>query len=147
MLTEPDDVFASQDLGEMLAEGVDKSDDALALSAILEGVRRRGFSDAPWTVNVNFLPSVSALVRGGPGSLPRGIVRACVDTVLSENMGATHQLRRGPGANEPHRVRTRDNAGAWRRDIDHEYHLHYWSTAAGPELATVVVHVDMSIPA
>jgi hypothetical protein len=50
------------------------------------------------------------------------------------------------GPTEPQRRRGggRDQA-AWRRDVDHEFHLHYWGGADGIELAAVVVHRDFDI--
>ncbi len=72
------------------------------------------------------------------------LLRACVEVILKENMRDTHGLRNGKGANAPQVCRGVDLA--WRRDIDYEYHLHYWETASGPELAAIVVHNDMSIP-
>jgi hypothetical protein len=74
------------------------------------------------------------------------LLRACAETILEENLSATHWLRTGKGANNPQKKRKKDKAGAWRRDIDREYHLHYWQTSSGPEFASVVVHNDMSIP-
>jgi hypothetical protein len=42
-------------------------------------------------------------------------------------------------------MRGRDKAQ--RRDIDYEFHLHYWECANGTiELASVVHHNDFSIP-
>lgn len=73
------------------------------------------------------------------------LLRTCVDTLLRENMAATHALRAGKSGNEAQIKRGSD--GAWRRDIDHEYHLHYWETASGPEFTSVVVHNDFSIEA
>jgi hypothetical protein len=72
------------------------------------------------------------------------LLRACVEVILKENMGYAHWLRVGKGANDPQKQRG-DNK-AWRRDIDYEYHLHYWEAERGQEFASIVVHNDMSIP-
>jgi hypothetical protein len=77
--------------------------------------------------------------------LAEKLIRAIVETINRENLAATHWLRTGAGANDPQRMRGRD--AAWRRDIDYEYHLHYWECHAGQvELARLVVHGDFSIP-
>ena len=73
------------------------------------------------------------------------VLRSIIDTLEGLNMRATHRLRTGQGANDPQRTRGLDNA--WRRDIDYEYHLHYWQCEDGNiELGSVVVHKDMTIP-
>ncbi|OXL85846.1 hypothetical protein BCV73_24285 [Paenibacillus sp. SSG-1] len=75
----------------------------------------------------------------------RTLLRTCTDTILEVDLPATHALRTGSGGDNPQRKRGEDKA--WRRDVDYEYHLHYWQTGRGHELASVVVHNDMSIPA
>jgi hypothetical protein len=62
-----------------------------------------------------------------------------------EQLAAVHALRAGKGGNNPKWTRGKDNAQ--RRDIDTEFHLHYWKCADGTiELASVVRHNDFSIP-
>ena len=57
---------------------------------------------------------------------------------------ATHALRSGAGGGNRQRMRGKDSA--WRRDVDYEYHLHYWECEAGNvELANLVVHNEFSI--
>lgn len=74
--------------------------------------------------------------RGASSALPAKILRAIVDTVDRENMTRTHDIRTGPHGNDPQRMRGND--GAMRRDIDRDYHLHYWSCGNGSvELASV----------
>lgn len=78
-------------------------------------------------------------------SLPAKILRSVVETVRGQNLSAIHALRTGPGGNDPQRMRGSDKAQ--RRDIDREFHLHYWDCANGTiELASVVYHNDFSIP-
>jgi hypothetical protein len=77
--------------------------------------------------------------------LAERLMRSIVETVCHENLAATHALRTGQGGDNPQRTRGRDLA--WRRDVDREYHLHYWECAGGiVELAKLVVHNDFSIP-
>jgi hypothetical protein len=77
-------------------------------------------------------------------SIAESILRACSDTILGRNLGHTHAIRTTAAANSP-QVR-RGNDTAWRRDINYDLHLHYWSTPAGSEFAAVRQHNDMSIP-
>ena len=73
------------------------------------------------------------------------VLRAIVETLEHTSMADSHALRTGPGAEDPQRMRGGDKA--MRRDIDYEYHLHYWQFADGTvEIASVVVHNDFSIP-
>ena len=63
------------------------------------------------------------------------------------NLAATHALREGQGGGSPQRRRSTDGATAWRRDVDYEYHLHYWECPGGiVELASMGPHNDFSIP-
>ena len=76
--------------------------------------------------------------RGASSALPGKILRAIVETVDNENLSAVHALRKGRHGNDPQRMRGKDGAGAMRRDIDQDYHLHYWSCCNGiVELASV----------
>jgi Txe/YoeB family toxin of Txe-Axe toxin-antitoxin module len=75
------------------------------------------------------------------------VLRAIVQTLEQTNMAATHWLRTGAGANNPQRLRRGDKAGAWRRDIDQEHHLHYWDCDGTVEIASVSFpHADFTIP-
>lgn len=91
-----------------------------------------------------FLRSVTSLRFQADEGRARRLIRACCDTILNESCNATHALRDGRGGNNSQVTRGAD--AAWRRDIDYEFHLHYWATSAGPEFASVVVHNDFSIP-
>jgi hypothetical protein len=78
-------------------------------------------------------------------SLPPKILRSVVETIKNKNVADVHALRTGPGGNDPQRMRGADKAQ--RRDIDREFHLHYWECVDGKiELASVVYHNDFSIP-
>jgi hypothetical protein len=78
-------------------------------------------------------------------SVPPKILRSIVENIKGHNLPAVHALRTGPGGNDPQRMRGSDKAQ--RRDIDREFHLHYWECADGTvELASVVYHNDFSIP-
>ncbi|MFH1980905.1 MAG: hypothetical protein ABIL58_03590 [Pseudomonadota bacterium] len=73
------------------------------------------------------------------------VLRAIVETLERTSLADTHALRTGPGGGAPQRMRRGD--GAMRRDIDYQYHLHYWQCEDGAiEIASVAVHNDFSIP-
>jgi len=72
------------------------------------------------------------------------LLRAIAETLLGKSLADTHPLRTGSAGNSPQRKRGPDEA--WRRDIDYTYHLHYWKGPNGIQLASVVVHDDMTIP-
>lgn len=75
------------------------------------------------------------------------ILRSIVETVEQRNLAAVHALRIGAGATDSQRIRTNDQAKAWRRDIDDEFHLHYWRCPDGTfEIASLGVHNDFTIP-
>lgn len=80
--------------------------------------------------------------------LASGLLRAIVETLEQTNLAATHMLRTGHGGDDPQRMRESDKAGAWRRDVDREHHLHYWKCQDGTvEIASMSFpHDDFTIP-
>jgi len=96
-----------------------------------------------WNIGASFVQTIVSL-RLQRRALGRSVLRACAETILNQNLAATHALRVSAAANSAQLRRRQDSA--WRRDIDHEFHLHYWTTSEGPELAAVVQHNDFSIP-
>jgi hypothetical protein len=99
-----------------------------------------------WSVGPSFVGS--ALARGFATSRTSvdSLLRVCADTVLRVNLRKEHPLRVGPGGNDRQQERD-DGAVAVRRDIDHEYHIHFWESPAGIEFACVVNHNEFTIPA
>lgn len=71
------------------------------------------------------------------------LLRVCGDLVLGRNLANSHSLRAGSGPTDAQRVR--GEWRAWRHDIDHEFHLHYWRLGNRIEVANVVVHNDFDI--
>jgi len=53
------------------------------------------------------------------------VLKAIVEALDGLNKRKAHRIRTGPGGSDPPRMRGSDHA--MRRDIDREYHLHYWS--------------------
>jgi hypothetical protein len=104
------------------------------------------WEDLPaFDVGHKFFDSLQTHHVAADSGLAEKLIRAIVETVCHENLPATHALRKGDGGNDPQKMRGKD--AAWRRDVDYEYHLHYWECATGVvELAVVVAHNDSSIP-
>ncbi len=92
-----------------------------------------------------FLKTAKECCSVNPPKFGIKVLRAIVETIDHLSMANTHPLREGRGGNAPQRMR--GEAAAWRRDIDHQYHLHYWESPESQiELASVVVHNDFWIP-
>jgi hypothetical protein len=110
-----------------------------------------GGNALPWEelpafeIGHEFFASLEAHHVASASGLAERLLRAIIETICRENLGATHALRTGRGGGDPQKMRGKD--AAWRRDVDYEYHLHYWECATeSVELAAVVVHNDPSIP-
>lgn len=98
------------------------------------------------TLGRRFEDSILGCCRDADSGFPDRVLRAVCEAIDRESLQAVHALRTGPGGNDPQRVRASDKAKAWRRDVDHEYHLHYWERSDGAiEFASVSVHNDFSI--
>ncbi len=126
-------------LGTVIRLGVFKRRESSGLAPVWDDC-------PPHRVGHEFL--MSLLGKHPKKQLAKKLVRAIVETVEEIQMADTHVLRTGSGANDPQRVRSRDQAKAWRRDIDRDYHLHYWKCVDGSvEIASVSYpHDDLTIP-
>lgn len=51
-------------------------------------------------------------------------IRAITEEILHINMKDIHELREKKGGNS-NQLKNNDHS-VWRRDLDYEYHLHYW---------------------
>jgi len=100
-----------------------------------------------WSFGRKFLETLKKLGFDKENKKIEILLRSCAETILEENLKDTHHLRTGKSGNSSQRERQKDKAKAWRRDIDYEYHLHYWKTLDNKiEFASVVTHNDMKIP-
>ena len=108
------------------------------------GLNPNLFENKPYGFGAEFFLSLERLNFTNNPTKMRKLFRACAGTIIGQDLKATHWLRMGEGGNSPQRMRGKE--GAWRRDIDQEYHLHYWQTEKGPEFASIVFHNDMNIP-
>ncbi|MCW8452592.1 hypothetical protein [Legionella quinlivanii] len=96
-------------------------------------------------IGKSFRESCQKCCRAQGDSLPHKILRAIVETIKGVNLSAVHALRSTQGGNSPQKLRGADKAQ--RRDIDREFHLHYWECANSTiELGLVVYHNDFTIP-
>lgn len=96
-------------------------------------------------IGKQFLNTCRKCCQDQGASLSGRVMRSIVETLQNRNMAAVHALRDGKGGDDHQRMRGNDKAQ--RRDIDYEYHLHYWECANGKiELGSVVHHNDFSIP-
>ncbi len=133
-------VGASDDLGIELAVRI-----ALFKYEIAQGDSPDWGSMIVPAIGASFRESCQQVCCDRGGSVPPKILRSIVETIKGHNLSAVHALRTGPGGNDPQRMRGADKAQ--RRDIDREFHLHYWECANGTvELASVVYHNNFSIP-
>jgi hypothetical protein len=83
--------------------------------------------------------------QGGDRGLVGRTLRCLSETIDEQNMRAVHAKRTGSGGGDPQELR--DQNKAWRRDIDREYHLHYWECDDGTiEFASVGPHNMFDIP-
>jgi len=99
----------------------------------------------PYRIGEKLPSTAAACCQSGPNRLNSKVLEAIVETVYALSLNKVHRLRTGKGGNDPPVTRGADVA--WRRDIDYEYHLHYWACSDGTvEIASVVVHGDYSIP-
>jgi len=137
-------------VGEIL-RGAMQADDVQA--AIRVGLYKRHteqrtplkWQDLPaFTMGSAFFASLQAHHVTANSGLADRLMRSMVETICHDNLAATHALRSGAGGGNRQRMRGKDSA--WRRDVDYEYHLHYWECEAGNvELANLVVHDEFSI--
>ena len=96
-------------------------------------------------IGQSFFETVKISCRGQASSFPVKVLRAIVETLDGQNLTTVHMLRIGPGGDDPQQMRGED--GAMRRDIDYEFHLHYWQCDDDAvELASIVTHNVFTIP-
>lgn len=108
--------------------------------------------DSDWPIKIPiilgpmFIGSIKKCFEGGWKNIAFKTLRSIAEVVDEIDMAKTHGIRKSKGGNSHQRERAGDGAKAWRRDIDYEYHLHYWKKGELIELASIVPHNDFSIP-
>lgn len=135
----------------ILMAAVDNLGAELAIRIALFKDRLADGEEAEWanseslSVGHCFLETCQQCCRDRGDLLPPKILRAIVETLRGKKLADVHPLRVGEGGNAPQRMRGKDRAQ--RRDIDYDFHLHYWECEDGSvELGSVVHHNDFSIP-
>lgn len=119
----------------------------MALQMACEGGDDPKLSDLRrFTVGSQLRPSLLANGVLGDNSLAGKFLRSCAEVILGTKPGKTHEIRTSKGgSSDPVKMA---GATAQRRDLDREYHLHYWApTSHGFEFAAVVRHKELAIPA
>ena len=122
---------------------------AIKVAVYKTRIHNKGEPDWEGVQGFNFGPSFYTRMRemersGSPGLIDRTI-RAIVETLEKMSLQDVHALRINEGGGSPQRMRGKDKA--WRRDIDREYHLHYWELSNGEiEFASIGPHNDFDIP-
>lgn len=98
-----------------------------------------------WGVQESFLEDVGLLLRSGGERNLGKILRSCAEVICGQALADGHSLRVGSGATSKQIFV--DGAAAWRQDVDHELHIHYWSKSEGGiTFASVRGHSYMQIP-
>jgi hypothetical protein len=145
--TSTDSYLRALNLPALLGRG---SSDALIDSCIAFAVRdeaepaeRAAMLSGSIDVGEDFVQTASRLGFLHESSKMQRLLRTCADILVGRNLAKSHHLRSGRGANDPQRMR--GEWGAWRHDLDDEFHLHYWRRGSAVELANVVVHNDFDI--
>ncbi len=72
------------------------------------------------------------------------ILKTLSETILGQNLSKRHALREGSGPEDPQVVKNGEKA--WRRDIDYEFHLHYWEVDGKIRFAKIGTHNEFDIP-
>ncbi len=99
-----------------------------------------------WSFHPDFTDSFLDIARNESAEFPKRVIRSLLLTIREQQLDKTHHLREGQSGGEPQLRRVKDGSGAWRRDIDYEYHLHYWKNGNEIEFAVVVPHNVFGIP-
>ncbi len=95
-------------------------------------------------LNAGFFATAKTCGVTSNDSLAKSTLRSIVETIEDLKLADTHPIRCGIGPNEPDKTRGADRA--MRRDIDDQFHLHYWQCPDGAkEIACVVPHNDLYI--
>lgn len=92
-----------------------------------------------------FIERADRVCADGDSALVGRMLRSMVETLLGQRLGDVHDLRINGRKGSPQRIRGTDTA--WRRDIDREFHLHYWECDKGLiEFGWIGPHNDFELP-
>ncbi|MCW2263745.1 MULTISPECIES: hypothetical protein [Sphingobacterium] len=91
----------------------------------------------------SFLDSQKALNFQNEKSKAQMLLRSLTEEILKTHMAHTHEIRESKGGNSK-QLKWKEYY-AWRRDIDHEFHLHYWKKGQTKIFTDVVHHNNFNI--
>lgn len=100
---------------------------------------------ANWSMGTHFISDLRALnILRVPG-LAQRVLRACTEILLGSAQPDSHWLRKSRSGNAAQIKRS--GWAAWRQDVDHDIHLHYWMAEDGRiQLASIAGHNVFTIP-
>lgn len=93
-----------------------------------------------WAFGPHFIETVKNLGFSDQRTKAEKLLRECAATILGEEMRTVHRVKGRKSGSV-----SKETSGSQRRDIDYEYHLHYWETDKGPVFDSVVVHGNMKV--
>jgi hypothetical protein len=138
-------LLRSLDSLKIWIEAETDDDLALAIKAAAERLRQSAATIKRVEIGDNFTASVKSLHFDRDNGKASRLLDACAEVTTDSKLRQTHAIRTSKGGNAP-QIRN-GGAKAWRKDIDHDFHLHYWELEdGGIRLASVVPHSDFSIP-
>lgn len=97
-----------------------------------------------WLIGPEFEGSIRRLNLHRDEGVFGALLQTCVAIICNAALHKTHPLRTGNGGDDPQIERS--SSSAWRRDINYEFHLHYWKRGNRCEFASCVVHNEFTIP-
>jgi hypothetical protein len=113
------------------------------IHSIGSGGHTRFLSEVPkFALGPKFIRSCVRYGFGKDSTRARRLISAVVDSVGGRTT-QVHALRVDSGPESPQRTRGKNKA--WRRDVDDDFHLHYWSGPDGVELGQVGPHDDFHL--
>jgi Txe/YoeB family toxin of Txe-Axe toxin-antitoxin module len=96
-----------------------------------------------YSIEPSFYKSIESLHFDLQKEKAEMLLRALAEEVLEKNMRDTHKIRVSKGGNSDQLKY--NGFRAWRRDIDHEYHIHYWKKEQVIKFMDLVPHNKLSI--
>jgi hypothetical protein len=92
----------------------------------------------------NFIDSATSFHFDQDTGKASRLLSACAEVAVGCKLNQVHAIRTSKTGNA--KQLRRGTAKAWRKDIDHDFHLHYWQLESGLiRLASVAAHSDFSI--
>lgn len=117
---------------------------ALYKSRLERGLEPEWGESRPFWFGRQFTGQAQRCCQDNAASLINRTLRAMVETIDQLRREDIHALRESDSGGAQQRMRGEDKA--WRRDIDREYHLHYWELSNGVEFGWMGSHNDFSLP-